>query len=84
MNQTEKGDQTQPPIVLRFRADGDAYGRAKAVAEALGLSMEEYLFQCVWEGHRVLQSRQVASGMLVDERETIPAFVRREGLMELE
>lgn len=84
MNQTEKGDQSQPPTVLRFRAEGDAYNRAKAVADALGLSMEEYLFQCVREGHRVLQSRQIASGTLVDERETIPAFVRRDGPIELE
>lgn len=77
-------DRAQQAVVLRFRAEGDAYGRAKTVADALGLSMEEYLFQCVREGHRVLQSRQVASGVLVDERETIPAFVRRDGLIELE
>lgn len=80
----ERPDHAQQPVVLRFRAEGDAFKRARTVADAFGLSMEQYLYQCVKEGHRVLRSRQIASGLLVDERETIPAFARRDGVVELE
>jgi len=78
----ELSDHVKKPVILRFRGEGDAYKRAQVVADALGLSMEEYLYQCVREGHRVLQSRQIASGTLLDEREIIPAFARRDGFIE--
>jgi hypothetical protein len=45
-------------VVLRFRSEGPAYERAQAVADAMGLSIEDYLLACVAEGHRVLRARR--------------------------
>ncbi|SMF55328.1 hypothetical protein SAMN02982917_3063 [Azospirillum oryzae] len=60
-------------VTLRFREDGAAFERAKCVADALGLSMEEYLFACVAEGHKVLRARCAAARPELEE----PAFIRR-------
>lgn len=60
-------------VTLRFREEGAAFERAKRVADALGLSMEEYLFACVAEGHKVLRARCVAARSELEE----PAFIRR-------
>jgi len=60
-------------VTLRFREEGLAFERAKAVADELGLSIEDYLLTCVAEGHKVLRTR--CPSMWLD-RET-PAFVRR-------
>ncbi|CAO3435328.1 hypothetical protein [Azospirillum doebereinerae] len=60
-------------VTLRFREDGPAFERAKAVADELGLSIENYLLTCVAEGHKVLRTR-CPSTWLDRER---PAFIRR-------
>jgi len=44
-------------IILSFKDEGPAYERAKAVADSLGLNMEQYLFQCIAEGHKLLRKR---------------------------
>lgn len=60
-----------PVVVLRFRDDGPAYERAKAVADALGLSIQDYLLSCISEGHRMLR----AQSQVIDREE--PAYIRR-------
>ncbi|MGF7178445.1 hypothetical protein [Azospirillum doebereinerae] len=60
-------------VTLLFREDGPAFERAKAVADELGLSIEDYLLTCVAEGHKVLRTR-CPSTWLDQER---PAFIRR-------
>ena len=59
-------------IVLSFREDGDAHDRAKEVADAMGLPMQQYLLACIAEGHKVLKLRQCPS----DESLDIPTFIR--------
>lgn len=59
-------------IVLSFREEGTAYDRAKAVADALGLSMEDYLLACIAEGHKALRARYRPSDTDLD----IPTFER--------
>lgn len=59
-------------IVLSFREEGDAYDRAKAVADALGLSIQDYLLSCLAEGHRVLRTRHRPSDSDLDT----PTFQR--------
>ncbi|CAO3405487.1 hypothetical protein [Azospirillum palustre] len=61
-------------VTLRFREEGPAFERAKAVADELGLSIEDYLLACVAEGHKVLRTR--APSTWLDREE--PAFVRRD------
>ena len=58
-------------ISLTFRADGPAYERAKAVADAMGLPINRYLLECIKEGHRALQARH-APATDFDE----PTFLR--------
>lgn len=60
-------------VILRFREEGPAFERAKAVADELGLSIEDYLLTCVAEGHKILRNR-CPSTWLDQER---PAFIRR-------
>ena len=60
------------PIVLSFREEGPAYDRAKTVADAMGLSMQDYLMACIAEGHKALRSRHRPSDTDLDE----PTFVR--------
>lgn len=60
-------------VVLRFRDAGPAYERAKAVADAMGLSIEDYLLRCVAEGHKLLRGRHLPDPDL--ELET-PTFER--------
>lgn len=59
-------------VVLSFREDGPAYDRAKAVADAMGLSMQDYLLACIAEGHRVLRARHRPSDADLD----VPTFER--------
>lgn len=47
--------ESRPAIELRFRAQGGGYARAIEVARYMGLSIEDYLFQCIVEGHKVLK-----------------------------
>lgn len=59
-------------IVLSFREEGPAYERAKAVADAMGLSMQDYLLACIAEGHKVLRVQYKPSEADLD----IPTFER--------
>lgn len=59
-------------IVLSFREEGAAYERAKAVADALGLPMQEYLLACIAEGHKALRVRHRPSDADLD----VPTFER--------
>ncbi|AWJ87756.1 hypothetical protein TSH58p_30045 (plasmid) [Azospirillum sp. TSH58] len=65
--------------VLRFRGEGPAYERAKGVADAMRLSMEDYLLACIAEGHKVLKARHLPLDSELEE----PAFIRRGLLLEL-
>lgn len=60
-------------FTLRFRDEGPAYERAKAVADAMGLSMEDFLLVCIAEGHKVLKARYLPLDPELEE----PAFIRR-------
>lgn len=60
-------------FVLRFRSEGPVYERAKAVADAMGLSMEDYLLACTAEGNKMLRTRHLPLDAELDE----PAFIRR-------
>ncbi|CAO3460854.1 hypothetical protein [Azospirillum argentinense] len=60
-------------FVLRFRDEGPAYERAKAVADAMGLPMEDYLLTCIAEGNKMLRTRHLPVDAELDE----PAFIRR-------
>ncbi|CAO3439278.1 hypothetical protein [Azospirillum doebereinerae] len=60
-------------VTLRFREEGPAFERAKAVADELGLSIEDYLLICVAEGHKILRTRCPSTWL---DRES-PAFIRR-------
>ena len=66
-------------IVLRFRDQGPAYERAKAVADAIGLSVDAYLLACIREGNRVLRERYLGSDPDLEE----PAFERRGVVLEI-
>lgn len=59
-------------IELRFLEQGEAYERAKVVADRLGISVRDYLLQCIAEGHLVLAARTLNEVDL--DR---PAFERR-------
>lgn len=59
--------------VLRFRDGGSAFERAKAVADAIGLSIADYLLACITEGHKVLKVRYLPLDPELEE----PAFIRR-------
>jgi hypothetical protein len=59
-------------IILSFREDGAAYDRAKVVADALGLPMQDYLLACIAEGHKVLRARHRPSDTDLD----VPTFQR--------
>ncbi len=59
-------------IELKFLETGEAYERAKAVADRLGISVRDYLLKCIAEGHLVLAARTAHEIDL----ET-PAFERR-------
>lgn len=61
------------PVVLKFRTEGPAYERAKAVADAMNVSVEEYLLTCISEGHKLLRQRYLNDATDYDE----PAFIRR-------
>ena len=62
-----------PEITLRFRAAGAPYQRALAVAERIGVSIDDYLLLCISEGHQVLANRVDPGGALDREPETEPA-----------
>lgn len=64
--------EERPAIELRFIESGEAYERAKTVADRLGLSVRDYLLRCIAEGHLVLAVRAVNETDL--DR---PAFERR-------
>lgn len=57
-------------VVLSFREDGPNYERAKAVADAMGLSVQDYLLACIAEGHKILKARN--GEVDLDE----PTFIR--------
>ncbi|MCF8506994.1 MAG: hypothetical protein K9G59_18955 [Caulobacter sp.] len=59
-------------IDLNFRNEGPAYERAKAVADAMGLSVPDYLLACIAEGHKVLRSRHRPSQGDIE----LPTFMR--------
>ncbi|OJX68433.1 hypothetical protein [Magnetospirillum sp. 64-120] len=59
-------------IDLSFREEGPAYERAKAVADAMGLSMQDYLLACIAEGHKLLRAQYRPSNADFD----IPTFER--------
>ena len=63
-------------LELRFRDHGDAYERAKAVADHLGVDVRTYLLLCIKEGHALLKRRaglDEAGNAALD----IPAILRR-------
>jgi hypothetical protein len=59
-------------IELRFQEQGEAYERAKAVADLMGISVRDYLLKCIAEGHLVLAARTAHEADL-----DTPAFERR-------
>jgi hypothetical protein len=60
-------------IELRFASQGEAYQAAKETADALGLSVKDYLILCIAEGHKTLTTRALLeSGELI-----FPTFERR-------
>lgn len=59
-------------IVLSFREEGASYDRAKAVADALGIPIHDYLLSCIAEGHKVLRARHRPSEADLDT----PTFER--------
>jgi hypothetical protein len=63
-------------IELRFRTSGEPHERAKAVADAMGLTVEAYLYQCIAEGHKVLRSRYHPEAQDLE----MPSYIRRGGL----
>lgn len=65
-------------IVLSFREEGPAYDRAKAVADAMGLSVQDYLLGCIAEGHKLLRSRHQPTAADLEE----PTFQRWGVLLE--
>jgi len=65
-------DRERPMIELRFQETGEAYERAKVVADRLGISVRDYLLLCIAEGHVVLAARAAHETDL--DR---PAFERR-------
>jgi hypothetical protein len=67
-------------IVLSFREEGPAYDRAKAVADAMGLTVQEYLLSCIAEGHKLLRSRHQPTAADLEE----PTFQRWGVLLEAE
>ncbi len=60
-------------IVLTFSKDGDGYMAAKAVADAMNMSIEAYLMACIEEGHHVMRARYNPSNA---DLET-PTFMQR-------
>lgn len=82
MKETMNDHAQSRPITLRLRATGDAYDRAKAVADAMNLTMEQYLYRCLREGHLILRGRQAAAAAVPEEGELIPAYVRRASSVE--
>jgi hypothetical protein len=63
-------------IELRFASQGEAYEAAKETADALGLSVKDYLILCIAEGHKTLTTRALLeSGELI-----FPTFERRGSL----
>ncbi|MBN9497220.1 MAG: hypothetical protein J0H39_10755 [Alphaproteobacteria bacterium] len=63
-------------IELRFASQGEAYESAKETADALGLSVKDYLILCIAEGHKTLTTRALLeSGELI-----FPTFERRGSL----
>lgn len=64
-----------PTIVLKFLESGDAYQRAKIVADRMGLSVRDYLLRCIAEGHFVLSVRATQT-----EELEFPAFERRRSI----
>ncbi len=68
-------------LTLKFRTEGPAYERAKAVADAMGLDLDAYLLACVAEGHRVLRTRHLPD-VEADQYDE-PAYLRRGLSLEL-
>lgn len=64
--------EERPAIELRFVESGEAFERAKAVADRLGISVRDYLLRCIAEGHLALAARSMDDTDL--DR---PAFERR-------
>lgn len=64
-------------LELRFRQEGDAYERAKAVADALGMDMRSYLLLCVKEGHALLRRRAGLEDPALGSALDTPAILRR-------
>lgn len=62
-------------IVLKFLKSGEAYKRAKAVADRMGLSVRDYLLTCIAEGHFILSVRATDP-----EELDRPAFERRRSI----
>lgn len=59
-------------VVLSFREEGPNYERAKAVADAMGLSIQDYLLACIAEGHKALKAKHGVPDVDLDE----PTFIR--------
>jgi antitoxin component of RelBE/YafQ-DinJ toxin-antitoxin module len=59
-------------VVLSFREEGPAYERAKAVADAMGVTVSDYLLACIAEGNKVLRLRHQPSEANYEE----PTFMR--------
>lgn len=45
------------PIHLMFQRQGARYEKAKAVADKRGETIEQYLIECIREGHMALSAR---------------------------
>ena len=56
-------------IILRFRKSGGGYARAKEVAVFMDMEIEEYLLNCIKQGHQTFQS-------VMNAELELPAFIR--------
>ena len=59
-------------VTLSFREEGPSYDRAKAVADAMGVSLQDYLLACIAEGAKVLKVRHLPAATDYEE----PTFIR--------
>lgn len=64
-------------LELRFRGHGDAYERARAVADHLGVDVRTYLLLCIKEGHALLKRRAGLDETVLDVALDVPAILRR-------
>ncbi|MBP2316813.1 hypothetical protein [Azospirillum soli] len=77
MQETLDDAAREAGLELRFRDHGEAYERAKAVADHLGVDVRTYLLLCIKEGHALLKRRAGLDEAAVDAALDVPAILRR-------